>query len=117
VYPFELEGSNPFQVDFRKTIQAVAGEFLSGRPIAEISANFHRTMAKAIVDACMRIRESDGLTRVCLSGGTFQNLRLLNEALMEFRERGFDAFIHRRVPTNDGGLSLGQAAIANARLE
>jgi hydrogenase maturation factor HypF (carbamoyltransferase family) len=63
-----------------------------------------------------RIRESERLNRVCLSGGTFQNLRLLEQSLAGLRARGFETFIHHRVPPNDGGLSLGQAVVANYRL-
>ena len=70
-------------------------------------------MARVIADCCARIRASHGLNRVCLSGGTFQNLRLLGHAAALLRERGFEVFTHHRVPTNDGGLALGQAVIAS----
>ena len=58
-----------------------------------------------------------GLARVCLSGGTFQNLRLLRHAVSLLRQRGFDVRVHRQVPANDGGLALGQAVIASCRLQ
>jgi hydrogenase maturation protein HypF len=113
-YPFALTGDTPFQVDLRASIEAIVEEYRSGTPVADISARFHQTMASVVRDACLRIRESDGLNRVCLSGGTFQNLRLLRHTVDQLRTHRFDVFVHRRVPTNDGGLSLGQAAIANA---
>ena len=116
LYPFELTAADPFQADLRRTIRAIVADLHRGIPVPVISANFHRTMAQVICEACLRLRESDRLDRVCLSGGTFQNLRLLAHAVDGLRERGFEVFLHHRVPTNDGGLSLGQAAIANARL-
>ena len=116
IYPFELTAAAPFQVDLRAAIRAIVADYLRGVPAGRISANFHCTMARMVVDACARIRESDALHRVCLSGGTFQNLRLLGESVAGLRQRGFEVFIHHRVPPNDGGLSLGQAVIANARI-
>jgi len=115
-YPFESVGSDPFEIDLRSMIRSVTNDFLDGAPIPAISARFHRTMGQLIADACVRIRESAGLNRVCLSGGTFQNLRLLDHSVTGLRERGFEVFVHHRVPPNDGGLSLGQAMIANHRL-
>jgi hydrogenase maturation protein HypF len=116
-YPFVLTGGAPFQADLRSTIEAIVNEVRSAVPVSEISARFHLTMAGVVRDACLRIRESDGLNRVCLSGGTFQNLRLLRHTLDELRSRRFEVFVHRRVPANDGGLALGQAAVANAILQ
>ncbi len=89
---------------------------MGGTQIGEISARFHLTLAQVVVECCERLRESDGLSRVCLSGGTFQNLRLLTHAVTFLREKGFEVFIHHRVPANDGGLALGQAVIASRRL-
>jgi hydrogenase maturation protein HypF len=117
IYPFVFAGGAPFQIDLRPAIRAIVGDFLRGTPVPRISANFHRTMAQVVIDACLRIRESHSLHRVCLSGGTFQNLRLLGQATTGLRERGFQVFVHHRVPPNDGGLSLGQAVIANHVLQ
>ncbi len=116
IYSFDYMGTEPFRIDLRTTIRSVTQDFLGGTSLALISARFHRTMAQVIVDSCLRIRQSTGLTRVCLSGGTFQNLRLLEHSVTGLREQGFDVFIHHRVPPNDGGLALGQAVIANHRI-
>ena len=113
-YSFALTSDTPFQVDLRPCIEAIAREHQSGASVPDISARFHRTMACVVRDACLRIRKSDGLNRVCLSGGTFQNLRLLRHAVDQLRAQRFEVFVHRRVPTNDAGLSLGQALVANA---
>ncbi len=108
--------ARPFQIDMRPTIEAIVGDFIAGAGAGEISARFHFTMAKVILGCCERLRATDGLRRVCLSGGTFQNLRLLAHASTLLRAGGFEVFIHRRVPANDGGLALGQAVIASHTL-
>jgi len=115
-YPFEFSGGEPFEIDLRSMIRAVVSDVLHHVQPPMISPRFHHTLSTIIQDSCVRIRESDGLHRVCLSGGTFQNLRLLDHAVTGLRDRGFEVFIHHRVPPNDGGLSLGQAVIANRRL-
>jgi hydrogenase maturation protein HypF len=116
-YPFAIEEGRPFRIDLRPVIGSIVRDILDGIASGEISARFHLTMAHIIGDCCRRIRASHGLTRVCLSGGTFQNLRLLSDSLKFLRESGFEVFIHRRVPTNDGGLALGQAVVASCRLQ
>ena len=112
-YTFDVDGSEPMIVDLRATIRAIAKDANSQRSPAEISAKFHTTLAAAIVEVCDRIRKSDGLDRVCLSGGTFQNLFLLERTIGQLRRRGFSVFLHALVPANDGGIALGQAVIAN----
>jgi len=70
-----------------------------------------------VVEISRRLRKSDGLTRVCLSGGTFQNLYLLERTTRALRSEGFEVYLHAKVPPNDGGIALGQALIANANLQ
>jgi hydrogenase maturation protein HypF len=118
-YPFLIESGAadaPFQIDLRPMIEAIVREVIDAVPRGEISARFHLTIAGAIAKACVRLRIAHGLSRVCLSGGTFQNLRLLGLAAALLREAGFEVFTHRRVPPNDGGLALGQAVIASCIL-
>jgi hydrogenase maturation protein HypF len=64
---------------------------------------------------CIRVRERTAVNAVALSGGVFQNARLLDDALATLEGHGFEVYSHRRVPANDGGLSLGQAAVAARR--
>ena len=111
-YPFEIERGPLWQVDFRPMIAHIAREAAEGAPPPAISAKFHNTLAEAIVETCRRIRGETKLTRVCLSGGTFQNMRLLALAVAGLRDAGFEVFLHAKVPPNDGGIALGQAAIA-----
>ncbi len=115
-YSFDIEDSDPAIVDFRPTIERIVKDIGSGRPGGEVSACFHNTLSAAIVEMCCRIRQSDALDRVCLSGGTFQNQSLLGRTVVELRRRGFGVFLHAMVPANDGGIALGQAVIANERM-
>ncbi|MGC2400687.1 MAG: carbamoyltransferase HypF [Acidobacteriaceae bacterium] len=115
-YDFAIEDGETAILDMRPAIVTIVKELGRGRPRGEISACFHNTLSAAIGELCARIGTSDGLNRVCLSGGSFQNLYLLDHTVVELRRRGFEVFLHTQVPANDGGLSLGQAVIANQRL-
>jgi hydrogenase maturation protein HypF len=78
-----------------------------------IGARFHRTIAQLAVDVCKQAREQTSLNEVALSGGVWQNRVLLNLVRDGLEEEGFVVYFHKQVPTNDGGLALGQAVIAN----
>jgi hydrogenase maturation protein HypF len=84
-----------------------------GRPAEQIAAAFHETIAAAAAQACARARGPD---TVVLSGGTFQNLRLLDSTARRLESLGLRVLTHRLVPPNDGGISYGQAAVAARRL-
>ena len=111
-YPFDLERAGPWHIDMRPAIQAIVADVRRSDPPAAISAKFHNTIVAVIVEVCRRLREEESLTRICLSGGTFQNMYLLRHAIAALRGCGFEVFLHAAVPPNDGGLALGQAAIA-----
>jgi hydrogenase maturation protein HypF len=113
-YPVRLTGSGPFVVTGGDLVRAVVEDQLRGIPAPVISARFHRGVAEAIVAGAARVREATGLDTVALSGGVFQNLLLLDAAVELLEAAGFRVLTHHRVPTNDGGLSLGQAAVAGA---
>ena len=112
-YPFNVDEGEPAQVDMRPMIQHIVQDVARSKPAGYIAALFHNTLAAAIVEVCSGIRKRDQLTRVCLSGGTFQNIYLLHRAVERLRRRGFEVYLHALVPPNDGGISLGQAVIAN----
>jgi hydrogenase maturation protein HypF len=80
-----------------------------------VAARFHNAMADVVVDVCSRLREVHGLRVVALSGGVFQNALLLGRCLDGLQSAGFRVLTHRQVPCNDGGISLGQVAVAAAR--
>jgi hydrogenase maturation protein HypF len=116
LYPFDFDGSEPIVLDLRAAIRAIAHDAAQGKNSEAISAKFHSTLAAAIAETCVRVRNADGLDRVCLSGGTFQNHYLLERTIVELRRRGFAVFLHAQVPANDGGIALGQAVIASELL-
>ena len=84
-----------------------------GTSKATIAAKFHNTLVKIGVTVCRRILSQGGPKKVALSGGVFQNRFLLERMKAALENAGFEVLIHRQVPCNDGGLSLGQAVIAN----
>jgi hydrogenase maturation protein HypF len=112
-YPFGLEADI---IDFRPAIKRIVADLRADVPLPMIAARFHNAVGDAAVEVCRRLRGETGIDRVCLSGGTFQNMRLLARTLAGLRRLGFEAFIHEQVPPNDGGIALGQLAIAAARL-
>ena len=81
-----------------------------------ISYKFHNTIVEIITAACKIIAKDTGLREVALSGGVFQNMFLLKGAFTRLKQEGFEVYTHSRVPANDGGISLGQVAVANAKL-
>ena len=93
-------------------------EYRNGDIAAKIVSEMRRIQTRPwiLMEVCCRIRKSDGLDRVCLSGGVFQNHLLLGVTALELRRLGFGVFLHAMVPANDGGISLGQAVIANELL-
>jgi hydrogenase maturation protein HypF len=84
-------------------------------PPGQIAARFHRGLAKAIRDMVAHIQGTTSLNTVALTGGCFQNKLLLEEVVRLLKADGLSCLLHGKVPTNDGGLALGQAAIAAAR--
>ncbi|HEY7373006.1 MAG TPA: carbamoyltransferase HypF, partial [Polyangia bacterium] len=106
----------PLVVDLRPAIRAIAGDLRAGVPGRVIAARFHDTLAHAIAVTCRRAREQGAPTTVALSGGCFQNRRLTETAKAELESIAFKVLLHERVPCNDGGLALGQAAVASYRL-
>jgi hydrogenase maturation protein HypF len=110
-YPFDIGGE---ELDFRAMMERIVKEVAAPSVVA---ARFHNTLAAAIHEMCLRMRRESGLKRVCLSGGTFQNMRLLGLTARALRGSGFELFLHRQVPPNDGGIALGQAAIAAERMK
>jgi hydrogenase maturation protein HypF len=101
-------------IETRGIVIAVVEDLLAGRETGEVSSRFHRTMAEVIVAGCEKIRGACGTSVVALSGGTFQNLLLVEQVSELLEAKGFAVYLHRRVPTNDGGLALGQAVLADS---
>jgi hydrogenase maturation protein HypF len=106
-------GGEGWVVETGGIITGVVDDVLAGRPVGEIAAAFHRTMAEVVVAGCAQIRRASGVSAVALSGGTFQNVLLLEQVVESLASNGFVVYRHRRVPANDGGLALGQAVLAS----
>jgi hydrogenase maturation protein HypF len=100
----------------RPTIERIVRDVAAEKPAGWIAAAFHNTVADIILEVCLRLRSLEKIGRVCLSGGTFQNVYLVERAAASLRAKGFEVFLHSKVPPNDGGISLGQAVIANSAL-
>jgi hydrogenase maturation protein HypF len=100
-------------IETQGIIRGVVGDLLSGREKAEISSRFHTTIAEIVVAGCEELRRSGGPDIVAISGGTFQNMLLLNQTIEQLEESDFVVYKHRRVPPNDGGIALGQAILAD----
>lgn len=112
---YEYEISASLTIDVRKMFQAIVSDLKRNIPREVISAKFHNTVADFIVATCEHMRNNDEINQVVLSGGTFQNRYLLTEVCRKLEDRGFAPHFHKRIPANDGGISLGQAVIANAQ--
>ncbi|MBA2395789.1 MAG: carbamoyltransferase HypF, partial [Ktedonobacteraceae bacterium] len=117
-YPFAMQRQEgkPVTLDVAPTIRALVNDIQRGLPSSQIASNFHCTIAELLLVASVEARERTGLNSVALSGGVFQNRLLLETLISRLEEMQFQVFINRRVPPNDGGISLGQLAIAAARL-
>ena len=110
--PLPLSPVPPLVLDWRPLLDAVLTDLRRGVATGIMAARFHN----ALVDSIVAVAQAAGERRVALTGGCFQN-RLLTERAAERLERaGFEVLLHRQVPPNDGGISLGQVAIAAARL-
>ncbi|MDR3544219.1 MAG: carbamoyltransferase HypF, partial [Candidatus Limnocylindrales bacterium] len=114
-YALERDGGL-FVYDPRPTVAALLAGRAAGRPVGALAAAFHETIAEMTRELCADAATSTGIRTVCLSGGVFQNRRLATTLLRRLAGDGFEVFINRRVPVNDGGISYGQAAIAAATM-
>ncbi len=109
-YPFAMEdGVVRLGPLFNALLHALARD----ATIPDIAARFHVTVARMIAAVCARLRDETGLTTVALSGGVFQNALLLELTVPALRDSGFEVLLHRQVPCNDGGISLGQCVMVN----
>jgi len=111
-YDYEIEKEEVLVIDFTKTISSIVQELEAGREISEIAGAFHNTVAYSIAEMCSIIRKRSGLRSAALSGGVFQNRLLLQNTIKLLENDGFNVYINKIMPCNDGGISLGQAAVA-----
>ncbi len=113
-YPFSIvEEGGIGVVKLKELLAAVVWDVRNQVPVPVISLKFHHAMAEIITAMCKMIKNETGIGQVALSGGVFQNRRLLKLATYALQRENFSVLTHRLVPCNDGGISLGQAVIAN----
>src|SRR5258708_27116129 len=114
-FSFEVSGEGSI-IRAQNVIRAAVEDILDGVPPRIISAKFHLAVADLIAVVSRSVREDRKVKRGALSGGVFQNMFLLRATRALLRSDGFEVITHSRLPANDGAISLGQAAIANALL-
>ncbi len=120
-YPFDVRSESVkkdgLEVDFSLAVLGIMEDFLRGVDISIISTKFHNAVCGAVVQVAKEISQTYGLRDVVLSGGTFQNLYLLQRACEKLTREDLAVFINEKVPCNDAGISLGQAYICRERLK
>jgi hydrogenase maturation protein HypF len=111
-YPAAVTEGPALQLHGADLVRAVVADLRTGVPREVIATRFHHGVADAIVRVCRMLQEATGVGTVALSGGVFQNVLLLDRTVTGLEQAGFRVLTHSRVPPNDGGISLGQVAIA-----
>jgi len=114
IYPYYIEGNESINViKVKKLFAAILSDLSRNIPPSIISTRFHNTVAQMVSEICSRMAAGTGITSVALSGGVFQNRLLLRKTTAALKKAGLTPLTHHRVPASDGGISLGQAVIAN----
>lgn len=112
-YGFTLkQGERPWKICLDAMFNEMVEELLQNRPVQVMASRFHRTVVEFIAATCCQIRRETGLRKVALSGGVFQNIIITGQTVSRLEMEGFDVYTHSKVPANDGGIALGQAAVA-----
>jgi hydrogenase maturation protein HypF len=117
VYEYQWTAGDWVQILPQPIVHGVVQDLRNGISSEQISARFHSTLIRLFSELCEEIKKDTGLNRAVLSGGVFQNAILLTGLTGALENKGFEVFSHSLVPTNDGGISLGQAVIAAANTE
>jgi len=117
VLPYSIESEPPaLQLNFLPALRELVEQKLHGANSASRAQAFHNTLIHAFVAAAKGLRDTTALNRTVLSGGCFQNRLLLEGCIVGLEKSGFEVYTHHLVPTNDGGISLGQAIVAASRI-
>jgi len=113
-YPYLIEETpNGKLIRLKELLTAIVQDVRRNKSAGVIGARFHKTIGEIAVEVCKQARTKTSLNEVALSGGVWQNQILLNLVRDGLEQAGFIVYFHKQVPTNDGGLALGQAVIAN----
>ncbi|MBN1866477.1 carbamoyltransferase HypF [Candidatus Sumerlaeota bacterium] len=111
----ERDAGGTWVVRTSDLIQGLAKDVGAGVARETVAARFHRSVARLVVSMCLRLREQSGLSTVALSGGVFSNAFLAQETENLLEREGFETLVNSLVPAGDGGIALGQAAVAGQR--
>jgi hydrogenase maturation protein HypF len=113
LYPFELSTA----ISMKPSFEHMLSDLDNNVPVSEIAARFHNTIVDVICKSVKKISQEYGLKKVALSGGTFQNRIILEQSEKRLTADGFEIYSQSSIPSNDGGIALGQLAIAAKRRE
>ena len=117
VYPFQLaDVGGLYHLDWGPMWEALLADIQHGEKTANVARRFHNSVIAAVADTAIMLCREEGLATVVLGGGAFQNRLLLEGMQAALQRAGLQVLAAERVPLNDGGLSLGQAAVAAARM-
>lgn len=112
-YPFRIDEGTPYILNFSMMFRELLKDILKGVSTEEISTRFHNTLIKAICTLSGIIKQETGINKIALSGGVFQNRYIIEETCDALMQNSFEVYFNKKVPCNDGGISLGQAYILN----
>jgi hydrogenase maturation protein HypF len=116
VYAWDIEKKGGLWVmQTPEIIKGIVADLIEGLGRGVISRRFHNTLIGLLTDACLRVRDESGINEIALSGGALQNATLLTGLTRSLRRKEFTVYSQAKVPSNDGGLSLGQAVCAGLR--
>lgn len=111
-YPFHIIQEEPIAIEVKPLIQSIVGDLKAGVRKGIISTKFHTTLAVIILEVANILRRNTGIQDIIITGGVFQNKLLLRLTETFLQKEGFHVWSNERIPTHDGGISLGQAVIA-----
>ncbi len=113
-YPFSLKDGH---IDLAPMIRELVMDVQTSLATGKVAAKFHNTIAEVSRQVCLLIRDQQSINQVALSGGVWQNMVLLERTMAKLQHAGFEVLVHHQVPSNDGGLALGQAVITHFTLK
>jgi hydrogenase maturation protein HypF len=116
-YPVDIQLRDPLEIDFTQTVLKIIEDLSKGESKGTISSKFHNTLVTAIMRVVQRLSHVHSIKDVVLCGGVFQNMYLLRRTMRSLVSMGMEVHIHEKVPTNDAGISLGQAYIIREKIK
>ncbi len=116
-YPVDIKLRDPLEIDFSQTVLKIIEDLSKGENKGTISSKFHNTLVTAIMRVVQRLSHVHSIKDVVLCGGVFQNMYLLERTMRSLVSIGMEVHIHEKVPTNDAGISLGQAYIIREKIK